>query len=129
MKDLEFYLNNPRCSVPDNIVQEIISRTLNCSGILRERMYWLRNDLIDYPTCQYCDTKLTSRNFITNGQAGYRSHCSVKCGKLNQDYTGSIKKRIVTNVERYGSNSPWAFKNFRKYMKERFNVDAVEPEK
>ena len=94
--------------------------------LTREERYWLRHGLTEYPRCRHCDQPLTSKNFITNGPAGYRPYCGVRCAKLAQDYTNSIKKRTSTNLERYGSNCPWHFSAFRQYMKDKFGVEYME---
>jgi hypothetical protein len=96
--------------------------------LTREEKYWLRNGLIEYPCCKYCNQPLTSKNFIKNGPAGYRPYCGIKCAKKDQDYSKIIPKRTTTNQERYGSSSPWHFSAFRQYMKERYGVEYVESE-
>jgi hypothetical protein len=106
--------------------EEIIQLTPKCSGIIRERLYWIRNNLSDYPDCKGCNLKLSSKNFITNGKAGYRDYCGMKCCKRDQDYSASISKRTETNIKKYGGNSPWYFENFRKYVKERYGVEMIE---
>lgn len=128
MKNLEFYLNSTsRLKLPPEIIQELQSLTVNCTGSTRERMYWLRNGLQDYPACKLCAELLSSKNFINNGPAGYRDYCSLSCSMKDKEYTDIIQKRKETNISRYGSNSPWYFENFRKFVKERYNVDFIEP--
>lgn len=91
----------------------------------REERYWLENGMTEYPRCEYCGESLTSKNFIKNGKAGYRKYCGIKCCKKDQDYDIIIQKRKETNIERYGSNNPWYFENFRIYIKDKYGVDMI----
>jgi hypothetical protein len=128
-RPLQFYLDDLSgnyCRYMPLAIKEQVNRsTPNCHGGLRERLYWLRNNIDEYPLCACCNKKLTTRNFKKNGKAGYREFCSKKCAKLSQDYTPIISKRTITNLERYGSNNPCYFPNFREKMKEKFNTEFI----
>ena len=125
-KPLQYYLdNNLTRLLPAHVKEQIVELTPLCKGDLRERIYWLRHGLTEYPTCPYCANSLSTQNFIRNGPAGYRTYCSIKCTKQDQDYTHSISKRKATNLERYGSSNPWYFVKFRQYLKERFNIESI----
>lgn len=127
MKDLQYCIDN-RCMIPSDVKAQIFALTPKCTGNLRERLYWLRNGLTDYPNCEHCNSLLTSRNFINNGKAGYRKYCSIKCKKRDQDYSESIAKRTETNLKRYGSSSPWHFENYRVFVKEKYGLEMIEEE-
>jgi hypothetical protein len=129
MRYLEFYINDLSGKylkyLSEDLKSEIIGLTPKCSGIIRERLYWIRNSLTDYPICKCCGNKLSSKNFITNGKVGYRDYCGIKCCKKSQQYDIIIAKRETTNVERYGSNNPCYFPKFREFIKNKYNVDFI----
>jgi hypothetical protein len=111
-------------------MKDIIELTSKCTGSMRERKYWIKNELEDYPICQNCGQKLSSRNFINNGVAGYRKYCGKKCSKVNLDYDIINQKRKETNMERYGTEgNPWYFQKFRDYLKNKYGIDFIEIDK
>ena len=131
--ELRFYLNDTSGRytryASAEVRLEINYRTQRCTGDLRERLYWIRNNLQDYPHCANCGQQLTSRNFKKNGRAAYRLYCGMRCAKLSQDYTKSVAKRKLTNLKRYGSNNPCYFENYRKFLKKRYGIEFIEVEK
>lgn len=105
----------------------IMSLTSRCHGSMSERVFWINNNLYDYPECPYCFEKLTSKNWINNGKRGYRIFCSKSCAMKSKDYIPIIEKRKLTNLEKYGSESnPWYFPAFRQYLKDKYGIDHVE---
>ena len=64
-----------------------------------EKLYWFYHNLVDYPKCKVC----ASRVGFTNFRIGYKKYCCRKC--LNSD---PIKKEKTkqTCIERYGGCAP-----------------------
>lgn len=132
----------------DSVKAEIIEKTKNCLGSIRERLFWLQHNLKNYPTCSTCFNLLLSKNFRLSGKGGwYTQTCSVKCAKRNpvfaekqkqsnlekygnQYYLGSADARIKissTNLEKYGSivHAPWGSDEFKQSMIKKYNVDSA----
>lgn len=106
---------------------KIVEMTPRCNGELSERVYWINNNITDYPECPYCFEKLTSNNWIKNGKRGYRTFCSKSCAMKSKNYEESIEKRKQTNLEKYGTSSnPWYFPKFRQYLKNKYGIEHVE---
>ena len=40
--------------IENNIIEEIIQLTSNCRDNISERIYWILNDIFDYPKCTNC---------------------------------------------------------------------------
>lgn len=130
----------------DDVRVEVELKTSGCTGIMRERLYWLQHGLSDYPTCSTCGFKLSSKNFRTNSQGGrYTETCSVKCAKRNvifservkqtnrakygsEYYLGSetARKSIEhTNLQKYGTTvpHPWESQQFKKLIAEKYGAE------
>ena len=83
----------------DAIKDEVRSLTPNCNGSIREKLFWLQHDLIDYPKCLTCEKSLSSKNFQTNIKGGkYNLHCSVKCAKRDPHL---LEKYRLENDSKY----------------------------
>lgn len=150
MRTLAYYLeklniiNNDVRYMPANVVDELIEATSACRGTKLERLYWLRNNIDDYPRCKHCDRSLSSASFI-NGVVGYRTYCCRTCQRNSKEYKEKYRdtclkkygvehsfsaavvqeKRTASNIDRYGSSHPhkWGSEKFKSYMKERFGVE------
>lgn len=132
---------------PD-VKEEIISKTPACNGPLRERLYWLQNNLLDYPECDTCSGKLSSKNFRPNFKNGrYTTTCSVKCAKRNNTFSEKVKstnrqkygtdhflssvhareKIEKTNIEKYGQKVavPWNSEKIKQTMIQRYGAEHM----
>ena len=65
----------------------------------RERIYWFRNGITEWPTCKQCGKQLTYRN----PNEGYRTFCCAKCAAINPT---TKQKHINTCLEKYGVENP-----------------------
>lgn len=65
----------------------------------RERIYWFRNRITEWPTCKQCGKQLTYRN----PNEGYRTFCCAKCAAINPT---TKQKHINTCLEKYGVENP-----------------------
>lgn len=63
---------------------------------LNEQIYWLYNDLQEYPKCCICNQEIKNFKSISKG---YFSHCSCRCAQLDAIVRNKNKQ---TNLERYG---------------------------
>lgn len=109
MKTLDYYIKKEYCNndtryMSDELKTELIRLTQNCLGNIRERIFWLKNKLEDYPECEVCHVKLTSRAFISNGLSAYRKVCGKSCARKHPD---DISKREINSLKRYGVTHPF----------------------
>lgn len=82
----------------ENIKTQILEVTSNCEGSLTERVYWIMNDLADYPKrCLHCGNKIT-KGFYSHKE-GYRPDlCSTKC---QFSYKPMFEKATQTKRQKY----------------------------
>lgn len=83
-------------------LNELITRTSNCTGSNIERLYWLQHGLINYPSCKACQSPLSSNQWVPTG-AAYREYCGQSCAYLHGSKKESYEK---TCLERYGVDHP-----------------------
>lgn len=135
----EIIVNNDLRYMPEDIKAEIISKTPSCAGTIRERLYWLRHDLINYPSCENCGNPVTSKQFLMNVSGNrYRRYCSKSCARTTVEFkekakeTSLIKygvdhsfkvpevqvRRKQTNMLKYGREHPhpWGSDEFKEYV-------------
>ena len=62
----------------------------------KERVFWYKNGLTEYPTCKVCGKKV---NFI-NTTKGYSKYCSAKCVNNSPDVKS---KKSQTSINKFGS--------------------------
>lgn len=85
-----------------------------------ERLYWYYYNLTDKPKCEICGNEVRFISFTD----GYRKYCSKKCSANDP-----IQKedRIKTNLERYGSSTPFSSNTIKEKIKqtnlERYGVE------
>ena len=65
------------------------------------KVYWILNNLIDFPKCQYCGKILDNKNVRLN--IGYRPVCSQSCSALSIERKQKIKQ---TCLAKYGVEHP-----------------------
>lgn len=87
------YIRKSRIS--ENFRKSVIEVTKKCRDNFTERLYWILNDIHDYPNCDVCNIQFQP-NFH-NCKSGYDDvkSCSHLCGVHSQ-------KRKDTCMERYG---------------------------
>jgi hypothetical protein len=68
---------------------------------LKTKIYWILNDITDFPKCKVCGKPLSYKNIISTTE-GYKSTCSVKCAASNPE---RIKKIKATCLEKYGTDN------------------------
>lgn len=64
---------------------------------IKEILYWLDNDLQDYPKCPICGKSITK---FKGRIYGYFSHCSCRCTQLDNNVRAKYK---ATNIQRHGN--------------------------
>lgn len=88
---------------------------------LSEKMYWLANDLTDYPKCPVCGKQV--KNYI-NQSLGYYKFCSCSCAQLSPETQEKLKQ---TNLLKYGCENPMQAKvvqdKVRETCLERYGVE------
>ena len=84
-----------------HILDWIIDSTPKLNGkSIATRIYWIINDLKDFPKCanETCNHKFDDRDVLSVTR-GYPRFCSYKCSSSDKNTKEKIKK---TNLERYG---------------------------
>jgi len=83
---------------------QIILSTPKCRDNIRERIYWIINDMYDYHTCETCG-KYWQPKFYGLGYKEFKliRFCSAKCAAKN-----NLEKRSKTNLEKYGNSAYFA---------------------
>lgn len=71
---------------------------------MKTRIYWLLNDMKEFPKCAYCGRVMDDKN-VMNVVKGFHNTCSVKCAG---NMEGRIEKIKHTCTEKYGVS------NYRK---------------
>ena len=65
---------------------------------LSTKVYWILNDLTDFPKCKTCGKPFINKN-VSSISIGYPTFCSCKCNLSNKE---TLSKRVKTNLEKYG---------------------------
>lgn len=97
----------------DNISYELIDADMP------QKIYHFYNDVMDIPSCRYCNRKINFTTFVRP----YNEFCDRKC---SQHYQSENKeetniKRKNTMLERYGVESPMQHKEF----KDRYSINSM----
>ena len=114
MKTLAHYIEKKHVRyMPEDVKSELLARVPNCKGDATEAMFWVLNNLSDYPSCKGCGTKLSSfhwepflrLNLRENPEIkqGYRPFCGKSCAYLHGTKKESFKK---TCLDKYGVEHP-----------------------
>ena len=148
-RNLNYYLtksdisNNDIRYMPEHLKSELFNLTINCKGTIRERLYWLRHNLHQYPLCKQCGKEVTSKQFLINVKGnGYRDFCSKSCARQSDEFkarteskmletygvTHTFKlesvqnKRKETNIAKYGRSHPhpWGSDTFNKNIIDKY---------
>lgn len=82
-----------RAKSNEHLLKELVEEFPNLTNI-PEMMYWLANNLTDYPVCPTCGGPITKFEL-----RHYPGHCSCRCTQLDQSVRGRYKQ---TNMERHG---------------------------
>lgn len=73
---------------------------------MTERMYWLVNELTEFPKCPTCGKIITKfgkiRSLTGSSRFGYSTYCNNNCSAKNSN---TIKKRKQTSLEKYGDET------------------------
>lgn len=97
-----------------DILEALSQEFINIPNItLREQMYWLVNDLKEYPRCKTCQRSLSSKHFI-GPHHGYYEHCCCKCTQLDKEVRAKNKQ---TCIDRYGVENPHQNKQIKEKAK------------
>lgn len=123
-KNLLYYLEKESISNGDirylssDVRAEIILKTPNCddTASIRERLFWLKNNLTSYPLCKQCQNTMSSKSFLFNIKGnGYKNYCSKKCAALSEQRNRKYKE---TSLKKYGSESPASHTNIQDKIKQ-----------
>jgi SepF-like predicted cell division protein (DUF552 family) len=91
----------------------------------QQRLYSLLNDIKEIPKCNICNEK--ELRFI-NSEKGYSNYCSTKCTSNSPEVK---KKRIDTNIKKYGTENPAQSNDIKQKIKDTFleNYGVDNPNK
>ena len=109
-----------------NEIKESVPLLSSDEYSFKTRIYWILNDIFDFPKCEICGNKIT-RNVKTL-ELGYRKYenssitCSEKCQKIAR-----LEKAKKTCLERYGVENPYQspeiIEKIKKKNLERYGVE------
>lgn len=87
------------------ILTQIIESTPKCRDSIPERVFWIVNDIFDYPCCSVCGKQFQPRfyGFTTTKPFSDLIFCSTKCAGPTIYANGS-----KTNLIRYGTENVFA---------------------
>jgi hypothetical protein len=93
--------------ITNKLEESILFHTKKCNNKWSERIYWILNNIEDYPCCIQCGTYFKPRFYGISGNYHGWSFCSNKCLANNSDIRGKTKQTMIANhgVE-YSSQSP-----------------------
>lgn len=93
-----------------------INRGILNSENITECIYWVINDLTDYPKkCISCNGNITKFHSFSRGYPHQR--CSTKCS--NSD-TSVKKRKKKTSLEKYGTEFPWQNQEIKSKSRKAF---------
>lgn len=97
--------------------QQIILSTEGCRDErFSERVFWILNDIYDYPICTECGKQFRPRYYgLSTKNFNDNKFCSVKCAKSNVEVE---EKRKQTCLEIYGVEHQWQSKQVIEQIKE-----------
>lgn len=74
-------------------VNEVTPKLSSDEYSLATKIYWIMNDLQDFPICPTCGNKFGLHKNI-KAQAGYGMHCSVKCMNTSVNHINAVRLAI-----------------------------------
>lgn len=87
--------------ISEELKEQIIFSTQGCRDErFSERIFWILNDIAEYPTCQTCGKQWMPRFYGIKGGYNGTTFCSNHCIQLDPIVRAKIEK---TNVEQYGT--------------------------
>jgi hypothetical protein len=116
------------------LMESILFYTKNCRDRLSERIYWILNDIEDYPFCLECGKQFKPNFYGLKTSYSGINFCSPKCvfnndqirekieqtclqtlGVKNPSQSEKIKqKKIDTCLKNHGVKNPWQIKHIRE---------------
>lgn len=84
-----------------------------------EKVYWLVNDVNDYPKCVICGSPITK---FVGRIVGYHKHCCCSCAQLDKQ---TQQKQRQTKLELYGSETYNNQDKYKETCAERYGVDNI----
>jgi hypothetical protein len=87
-----------KANITNELMQSILFHTNNCRDRLSERIYWILNDIEDYPKCKECGTNFKPRFYGISGNYHGWTFCSFKCSTLNNDTQDKMKSTCLINL-------------------------------
>lgn len=88
-----------KSKIDDELMTQILNLTKHCRNNISERVYWILNDIQDYPICLECNKQFIPRFYGLKNAYRDSKFCSLKCVANNNLVQEQIKE---TNKERYG---------------------------
>ena len=105
LKQGEHQLRVSPSKISKHLLDQIYITTHQCRDNINERIYWILNNITEYPLCSECNRQCLP-NFY--GQVkGYCKvkFCSPKCGAISKK---TRNKSADTYEEKTGYRNPWA---------------------
>ena len=136
---------NFRIILPPFLLTSVNEVTKKCQGDLKNKLYWIFNNLTDYPICNGCNKSIVKSISSFNDILVNQKHCNSTCrfkdkiaqSKVIEDFKlkyghtnpGLIKafidKGLQTNLLRYGSKKPGHIEKGKATCIKRYGVSNV----
>jgi hypothetical protein len=81
---------------------------------LKTKIFWILNDMSEFPTCKVCGKPLSDKNVVSI-KDGYKSTCSIKCAAND---ISRIKKIKETCLKKFGTDNFSKTKEFIEKSKQ-----------
>ena len=96
--DCKQYTRLRKSLLTEDLLREINDATQNCRDDLLERVFWIFNEIEEYPICSVCGNRFyprfygirTTRNFLIEIQ-----YCSLSCSQLSTITRSKIEKTLL----------------------------------
>jgi hypothetical protein len=107
-----------RSKITFDLKESIIANTINCRDNITERIYWIFNNIENYPNCKECNKQFfASFNGYKNGYCTV--FCSSNCSAKNTQVRQLCKQ---TCLEKYGTEN--VFQSIQ--VQERYKQTCLE---
>lgn len=144
---------NHRIEVPQALKAELFRLTPNClSPHLKDRLYWIVNDIRDYALCKTCGAKMVKEVRTFTDKFKWQAYCNAACRLKDKDLREAYEQERIertgyriplqdpavrakmeeTNLSRYGvknvSSIPEVKAKIKATVRTRYGVDYVAQE-
>jgi hypothetical protein len=104
-----------KTKITSELMESILFHTNKCRDNISERIFWIINDVEDYPICKQCGKQFQPRFYGFRTDSSNRRFCSPKCSSKNESVLEQTKQ---TCIQKYGVDHPWKSPIIREQIKQ-----------